>query len=236
MSRININYLFFIQFITIYAATSIISNALYSISMGCLALCMVFLCWKKGIKSIVWPDKLFCWMYLPFFVLIILASIMVGYRDSFFKSLDFVSWSLIPFILYYITMQRHFSGTSVILGIIAGSWTLGGYALYQWAILPETVRIQSYLGHPNFLAEMIEMNIPFLFVYAVASRQNKKIKIVAGVTAIMTCFVLALTASRGALLGLGIGSIIYCIVRFGSLSHIDKKKIIGMVLAIFLGV
>lgn len=234
MSRININYLFFIQFITIYAATSIISNALYSISMGCLALCMVFLCWKKGIKSIVWPDKLFCWMYLPFFVLIILASIMVGYRDSFFKSLDFVSWSLIPFILYYITMQRHFSGTSVILGIIAGSWTLGGYALYQWAILPETVRIQSYLGHPNFLAEMIEMNIPFLFVYAVASRQNKKIKIVAGVTAIMTCFVLALTASRGALLGLGIGSIIYCIVRFGSLSHIDKKKIIGMVLAIFL--
>ena len=234
INRSNIKILFFIQFLTVYAATSIISNALYSISMGCLALCMIIICWKKKIKSIKWPDKLFCWMYLPFFALIILASIFAGYRDSFFKALDFASWSLIPFFLYYVTMQKQFSAASVIWGIIAGSWTLGGYALYQWMFLSETVRIQSYLSHPNFLAEMIEMNIPFLLVYAVASRENKKLKIASGITAIMTCFVLALTASRGALLGLGIGSIIYCGVRFGSLSHVDKKKIIGMFLAIIL--
>ena len=234
ISKYNIKFLFFIQFLTIYAATSIISNALYSISMGCLALCMIMMCWKKGIKSVIWPDKLFCWMYLPFFALIILASVLAGHYDSFLKALDFTSWSIIPFFLYYVTMQRQFSGTSIILGIIAGSWTLGGYALYQWMVLSETVRIQSYLGHPNFLAEMIEMNIPFLLVYAVAGQKNKKIKIAAGVTAIMTCFVLALTASRGALLGLGIGGIIYCIIRFGSLSRMDKKKIMGMALAICL--
>lgn len=153
--------IFFIQLVAVYASTSILSNALYSLSIGCLAASLIYLLWKDGLKTIRWPDKQFSWMYFPFFALIIMASILVGHHDSLSQALDFTRWSLIPFALFYFVMQRRFSYSSVIIGIMAGSWTLDGSALYQWLFSAGTMRVQGYLNHPNFLAEMIEMNIPF---------------------------------------------------------------------------
>lgn len=234
--------IFFIQLVAVYASTSILSNALYSLSIGCLAASLIYLLWKDGLKTIRWPDKQFSWMYFPFFALIIMASILVGHHDSLSQALDFARWSLIPFALFYFVMQRRFSYSSVIIGIMAGSWTLDGSALYQWLFSAGTMRVQGYLNHPNFLAEMIEMNIPFLLVYALADQQNKRWRATAGITAFTSCIVLALTASRGGLLGLCLGGIIWCIVifrRFPQQKHqvlFQSLVALSLILAVIAGI
>lgn len=214
-----------VQILAVYAITSIVSNALYSVSTALLALVMIAIYWKTRSEAIIWPDKMFLCMYIPFFLLILLASVLVGYTDSVTKALDFTYWSVIPFALYYFTLQKKFFDKAIISGIVLGVWTLGVYALYQYMVLPDNTRIQSYLSHPNYLAQMLELSIPFLIICA-ASHTNLRFRIMTVLSAVMACVVLALTASRGGLLGLVVGGIIYIFIRCFYVSKLSRKKIL----------
>lgn len=222
-----------IQFLAIYSITSIVSNAVYSIATTLFILATLVWYWKERHDRIIWPDRLFWAMYLPFFILIILASILIGYKDSVMKALDFTSWSVIPFALFYFGLQKRFFDKAIIIGIIAGVWTLGSVALYQYAVLPDNTRIQSYLSHPNYLAEMIELSIPFLILYTISGRNNIRLRIVTGITSVMTCVVLALTACRGGMIGLIIGGVIYLITRITGAKTVNKKKVVGILVSLF---
>lgn len=223
-----------VQILAVYAITSIVSNALYSVSTALLALVMIAIYWKTRSEAIIWPDKMFLCMYIPFFLLILLASVLVGYTDSVTKALDFTYWSVIPFALYYFTLQKKIFDKAIISGIVLGVWTLGAYALYQYMVLPDNTRIQSYLSHPNYLAEMLELSIPFLIFYAVVNHINLRFRIMTGLSAVMACFVLALTASRGGLLGLVVGGIIYIFIRCFYVSKLSRKKILILCASIFI--
>lgn len=222
-----------VQFLAIYAISSIVSNALYSITTALLFLAIVVMYWKKH-SPIILPDKLFCCMYLPFFILIIISSVLIGYKDSLMKALDFTSWSILPFVLYYFGMQRRFFAKTLISGITAGVLTLSIYALYQYAVLPDNTRIQSYLSHPNYLAEMLELSIPFLIIYIITAHENIKFRVFVGISILISCFVLALTACRGAIIGLVCGAIIFLFVRLVYAGGINRKKIIGIMSAMLL--
>ena len=217
-----------IQFLAIYSITSIVSNAVYSIATTLFILATLVWYWKEKHDRIIWPDRLFWAMYLPFFILIILASILIGYKDSVMKALDFTSWSVIPFALFYFGLQKRFFDKAIIIGIIAGVWTLGSVALYQYAVLPDNTRIQSYLSHPNYLAEMLELSIPFLIIYALVAKSQIKLRLVSLLSALMACFILALTACRGGIIGLIVGAIIYLFVRLVYAGQLDKKKILAI--------
>jgi O-antigen ligase len=223
-----------IQFLAVYSITSIVSNAVYSIATTLFILVTLVWYWKEKHDRIIWPDKLFCTMYLPFFILIILSSILIGYKDSVMKALDFTGWSVIPFSLFYFGMQKRFFDKAIIIGIIAGVWTLGIVALYQYIVLPDNTRIQSYLSHPNYLAEMLELSIPFLILFALAAKNQVNLRIASSLSALMACFVLALTACRGGILGLIVGAIIYLFVRLVYTGYMDKKKVLMIIGAIIL--
>lgn len=223
-----------VQFLAVYAITSIISNAVYSLATAFFFVTILALYWKQRPNRVIFPDRLFNWMYIPFFLLIILSSILLGYRDSIMKALDFTYWSVVPFSLFYFGLQKKFLDRTIILGIIAGVLTLCSYALYQYLIMPDNTRIQSYLSHPNYLAEMLELSIPFLTIYAIMSRDNKIFKFIVGITALVCCVVLALTACRGGMLGLIVGGFIYIAVRMSGIQKINKRKAIRYAIAALL--
>lgn len=229
------NKLFMVmQFLAVYSITSIISNAVYSLSTAFFFITILALYWKQQSRQVIFPDRLFNWMYIPFFLLIILSSILLGYRDSILKALDFTYWSILPFSIFYFGLQKKFLERNIILGIMAGVLTLCSYALYQYFILPDNTRIQSYLSNPNYLAEMLELSIPFLIIYAIMSRDNKIFKSIVGITALVCCIVLALTACRGGMLGLIVGGLIYAVVRMGSVKKFNKEKAIRYAIAALL--
>lgn len=219
------------QFFAVYSITSIISNAVYSLSTAFFFITIFALYWKQQSNQVIFPERLFNWMYIPFFLLIILSSILLGYRDSILKALDFTYWSIVPFSIFYFGLQKKFLERNIVLGIMAGVLTLCSYALYQYFILPDNTRIQSYLSHPNYLAEMLELSIPFLTIYAIMSRDNTIFRIIVGITALVCCVVLALTACRGGMLGLIVGGLIYAVVRIGSVKKINTRKAIKYIIA-----
>ena len=66
------------QFFAVYSITSIISNAVYSLSTAFFFITIFALYWKQQSNQVIFPERLFNWMYIPFFLLIILSSILLG--------------------------------------------------------------------------------------------------------------------------------------------------------------
>lgn len=97
-----------VQFLAVYAITSIISNAVYSLSTAFFLVTILTLYWKQRPNRVIFPDRLFNWMYIPFFLLIILSSILLGYRDSIMKALDFTYWSVVPFLYSILDCKKNF--------------------------------------------------------------------------------------------------------------------------------
>lgn len=234
LDKIQIRIFSAIFFLSIYAITSIISNALYSITLTTLGAIVLYV-YKAASKDtirFIYPEKSFLLVYLPFFILIIASSIGIGYKDSISKAIDITSWSLVPFLLYYFSMQRVFFHEPMVLGIISGSWTLGIYGLYQY-IYSDSGRIQSYLSQPNYLAEMIEMSIPFLFLYVLQKSADEKIKIVSIITGSMLVILLFMTKSRGGILGLIAGGSCLFFIRC-ILLRIETKQVFKYFVALLI--
>lgn len=224
-SKSQIRFFEVVILLAMYAITTVISNALYSITLTALGIMIVYI-YKHDSKDtlkFVYPEKSFLLVYFSFFALIIISSLGIGYKDSLLKAIDITSWSLIPFLLYYFSMQKVFLHKSMMTGIILGSWTLSLYGVYQY-IYSNGGRIQSYLSHPNYLAEMIEMSIPFLLLYALQKTNSKRIRILSVITGIMLIFLLIMTKSRGGILGFIVGGGCFLLIRC-ILFKINVKRI-----------
>jgi hypothetical protein len=220
-------------FFAIYSISSIVSNALYSVTTLVLILCTIYMYRKSGVQKIVLPDKKFNIMYWPFFGLIILASALLGDISSVEKALDYLYWSAVPFVLYFFALQKKCYEKVVVSALSCGVLTLCSYALYQCFLLPDGMRIQSYLSHPNYLAEMLILSLPFLIIYAFKNKKvDVRIRILSGVTAGIGCIVLALTASRGGILGFLIGALLFSGIRFFYVRRVKISHYIRMVLII----
>lgn len=242
MKEKNKSQFFFItaEFLAVFSVVSIVSNALYSIST-ILFIIAVLVCMLHNKREVIFPDRSFSLIYCFFFFCIILSSLLIGYKDSLLKSLDFTYWSIIPFILFYFGLQKNFHKNIVVGAIVCGVYVLCSYALYQFWVLPSGSRIESYLSHPNYLCEMLELSLPFL-IFATVSNWLKKEKVktvILGCTSLICCFVISLTASRGGILGICIGGVILLLVHAFYIKKINIHKSIisiGAVLIVILGI
>lgn len=219
-------------FLSIYASSSIISNALYSNSMAALLVLALYTWCKSSFKAIQLPDRFFSLVYFSFFVLLLVDALLLGQRDSLLLSLKYIYWSVIPFFVFYFSLQRYFQERTLIAGISLGLFTLCSYGFYQFMIFPLGTRIKSYVYHPNALAQIIMLSIPFLILYLIKrfhTEKNRGFQIFIGFVAILSCFILVLTGSRGSIGGFCLGGLLCLLIQLALKKKVTLKMLRSVV-------
>lgn len=227
-------YFILLEFLSVYAASSIISNALYSISVVGLLLMTIYEYYKMNPRLVILPDKAFNIVYLPFFFLISISSLFLGDYASVLDSFKYIYWSICPFALFYFALQYQFHERAIITAISLGLLTFSLYGFYQFFTSPQGTRIQSYTYHPNVLSEMLVLSIPFLVIYIFFKKENLRLRIFLGIITLLSCCILAFTGSRGGMLGLCAGGVIFFIIRLVYNRKFNARKVLARLLALVL--
>ena len=222
-----------VSFLSIYASSSIISNALYSNSMAVLFILTVYTGYKSSLKTIQLPDRFFSLVYFSFFVLLIVDALLLGQRDSLLLALKYVYWSVVPFLVFYFSLQRYFQERTLIAGISLGLFTLCSYGFYQFMIFPLGTRIKSYIYHPNAFAQFLILSIPFLIVYLIHRKKRSAFSLAIGAVVLLSCFLLVLSGSRGAIVGFCLGGLLCLLVQL-TLKKKLTVKMFRVILAVLL--
>lgn len=154
---------------------------------------------------------------------IIIGSIILFYASLFLSSLFNgadgsmgFSFSLMKFtvpmwmLLYIIGKYKAMEGSMV--GIAAGGLISSGYCIYQYFFIYPTEkefggRVFGLFQNPNLEGAVLEVLIPML-IYCIVTLHNKYLKGISFLSLIISYGALYLTGSRGAMLGLLIGTLL----------------------------
>lgn len=224
------------EFLLIYSVSSTVSNFLVN-TMGRIGLYIVILMacydyYKKQLKNIILPDKLFNLCYWPFFLLIILSSFLIGYDDSLHFAYNYSRYAIVTFLVFYFLFQKQFYEHVIIAGISGGTGTLCWFALQQFFSSPLGTRISGSFDQPNFTCILLNLSVPFLIIYFVNKNRNIVWRIVSLFFSLLTVFVIASTGSRGGILGLIIGGFILLFIQTVYVKKISLRKLLLNYLAV----
>lgn len=225
-----------LEFLVVYATSTTISNVLYSVSVGLLILFIVYEYCSGAMREIILPDKMFNISYWTFFLLVILASVLINYHDSLQFALRLTQWSVLTFVVIYIMFQWQFRTHVIISGIVAGVWTLCVFALQQFFTTPLGTRITGSFAQPNHFAMILILSIPFLVLYAAWQEREKQFRFFIEITTLIACAVLAFTGSRGGILGFCLGSFIYLLIQIVYVRKLSLHKALVACVAVALAV
>lgn len=137
-------------------------NAVYSITYG-LALAMMVVWIYARRKEICVPDKIFNFVYWPFFICLFLSSAILGDYPSIISSWNFFYWAT-PFILLYFLCQHRLPEKYIIIAMAVALWIISGSAVMQYVMAGEKIRVTGIFGGANDLADMLCMNMAFLSI------------------------------------------------------------------------
>ena len=112
---------------------------------------------------------------------------------------------LLPFYMVFSISCFYDVRKGLLWGMAAGAGAACFWGVYQFPAALDHIRIDSFYLHPNQFGFMIEMMIPTL-VYAFFCFRKKRARVIMG--AVLLCLLVCrvLTESRGAVMGLSLGS------------------------------
>lgn len=221
-----------LEFLAIYAASSTVSTALDNIAIGLLIAFTIYEYCKNRSETTIFPDLMFNICYWPFLILLILAALLIGYQDSMTETLKLVKFSIIAFGAFYFALQRQFHEHAIISGISLGLLTICAFSLQQFLTYPLGTRITANFAQPNNGCMMMILSVPFVVMYAAWQSQNLVFRILVGVTSVAGCIAVALTASRGGMLGLCLGALIFLLVQTFYVRKLSWHKLLSGYLAV----
>lgn len=183
-------------------------NAVYSISCAILWAILLWRILKTKQIIVQLPEKEFNLVYWPFFICIIISSLLIGDIPSIKQAFDYLYWSL-PFILLMLFYQSYSKANLVFLALSVALIIIGGAGIWQYTMSPSEMRISGLFGHPNHFATMISLNLSFLLGCLLYRNVIFiRVKYVMYLACIIGFVSLTLSGSRGAMLGLLLGGAI----------------------------
>ncbi|PWM76631.1 MAG: hypothetical protein DBY32_10930 [Phascolarctobacterium sp.] len=228
-----LKYLDYYIKVTLFLFLFFFSNSLVKFAlsitaiMAIIGIIFLFLRYKKALiietyKNITCSFKL---SYSIFFVMIIISSLLINDIDSIKKAFKFLYYSL-PFWIVLFLNYKNFIDNEKIMqkALMTAMFFLAICSLYFYFNLMDRQRLFVFNYGPNGIATILEINLPFIFVFTWnAFLKNKGIifKSVGIITNLLMLFALAATGSRGALIGFVIGFVVLMLLN----SKIVKTKI-----------
>lgn len=219
-----------LQLLLVYAVSSAVSNTLIErlgrIGVFVLIILALYDWHTKKIKNIIFPDKGFNIFYWSFFILILVSSFFIGYQDSLHAAYSYSRYSILTFLVFYFLFQRNLCESSIILGITGGVGTICAFILQQFFYMPLGTRISgSLFDNPNFPCMLLVTSLPFLVLYLIESKSKKIWRISLIIILFITCFVIAITGSRGGIIGICISGVIYLLIHTLYIRKFTFKKL-----------
>lgn len=216
--NITTGFVILLEVLLVYAVSSAISNQMIErlgrVGMWAVLLYAIYDYRYGKLKNIVFPSKWFNLSYWPFFLLIILSSALIGYSDSLSTAYSYSRYAILTFLVFYFLFQRQFHEKTIIVGIIAGTGFVCINALCQFSSLPLGTRISSsFFDSPNFLCMFLIPSVPFLAAYTLKKKEHLHWKLITLVMTILISFVIAITGSRGGIMGICLGGVIFLLVQ-----------------------
>lgn len=177
-----------------------------------LFLCVdIFYCYKYHRK--IFPDlynsKIIIGSIILFYGSLFLASLFNGAKGSMGFSFSLAKFTVPMWMLLYINGKyKVVKGSAV--GITIGGLISSGYCIYQYFFIYPAEkefggRVFGLFQNPNLEGAVLEVLIPML-IYCVAVVHNKYIRGISLLSILTSYGTLYLTGSRGAMLGLLIGT------------------------------
>lgn len=197
-------------------------NAVYSISCGILWGTLLWSIFKTKRLTVQLPEKYFNLVYWPFFICIIISSLVIGDIPSIKQAFDYLYWSL-PFILLLLFYQSDPKENLIFLSLSIALIIIGGTGIWQYIMSFSEIRISGLFGHPNHFATMVSLNLSFL-VGCLLYRNiiPIRVKSVMYLACIIGAISLIFSGSRGAMLGFLVGGAITVGIYYGK--HIATLK------------
>lgn len=227
------NCFILLEFLAIYAVSSTVSTALDNIAIVLLILATIYEYYKNRDEKILFPERMFNVCYWPFFVLIILAAFLIGYQDSMKDTLKLVRFSVIAFFTFYFALQRQFHEHAIISGVAIGLLTICAFALQQFYQFPLGTRLAGNFAQPNNGCMILILSVPFVAMYATWKKNISFLRLLVGLATIISCAVVAMTGSRGGIMGLCLGGIILLLVQTLYVRKLAKNKLLTIWAGIF---
>jgi O-antigen ligase len=179
---------------------------------------------------------------LVFLAVYFLASFLgADFYLSFWGNLErgIGFWGLLHFAVFFLMLTSVFQNqkdwqnllrVSIGASALVASLAIGQHFFGLGDLLPQVGRVYSTIGNASFLATYLVFNIFFAGYLAFLSfhevrRNSKLLSVVYCLLLIVNSFALFLTGTRGALLGLLSGFIVFLLLLFfGSFLNKDNKK------------
>lgn len=197
-----------ILFIYMVALSGSRWNAVYSISCGMLWGILLWGILKTKQIKVQLPGKEFNLVYWPFFICIIISSLLIGDIPSIKQAFDYLYWSL-PFILLLLLYQYYPKESLIFLSISVSLIIIGGFGLEQFIMTSSEIRISGLFNHPNQFATMVSLNLSFLLGYSWFKKTHSVyVKSIMYIACIIGAAALIFSGSRGAMLGFILGGIV----------------------------
>lgn len=234
--RLTTGIVILLEFLLVYAVSSAMFNQMIE-KLGRAGIWVILLYaiydYRRGtIKNTILPDKWFNLSYWPFFLLIIVSSALIGYADSLSTAYSYSRYAVLTFLVCYFLFQREFHGKSIIFGIIGGTLTICADALHQFLILPLGTRISAecFSNHPNLTCMLLIVSIPFLVLCIIHRKKYWHLLLLP--IALINCFVIAVTGSRGGIMGLFCGGIVFLLIHTIYVRKLAFRKLLTNYIAV----
>lgn len=158
-----------------------------------------------------------------FYGSIIVASLALKDYASLNVALNYLSWVLPGAVALYMG-RKLYSERAIEFGLLTSTVFLGFHSLFEYYQMGEVGRIDGFYGSPNTLGTMFALVLPFLCAFFIKYCKQRQyvLILIALITIGISLISLYLTASRGAILGLGLGCIMTTVIL--SLRWAIKKR------------
>lgn len=196
-----------VAFIIVFALNCIYYKPAFTFAMICFGILCIFE-YKKKQLQLPMIDPIILKSFGVFWAGVILASILTYDIECIKKAFDYVYWTL-PFWMIVILGYNKNIIKGLVIGLIVSTIVICIYGLHQYIFLPMT-RLQSFYSSSNYMGTILAMLIPFLIMFMFVS-YNKLYKLFLLFAASLSIVCLYFTQSRGAIIGIIIGSFIYII-------------------------
>ena len=213
-------------------------SAFVSVAMGMAGVYVIIDCIKKKSIRGFSSDKA-CWLGIAFFLMtVVLASLLLGDRESIRTAFNYVYRSLPFFLIVYFKKQADIT-YAVLGGVCVCVLVDGLYTVYQYALILQGAshigkagRIELYYGHPNQYAMFLITMLPVL-LFALQDRQLQRRSFVYAdyFLLVLGLWSLLKTGSRGAFFGLMAGCLLVLAV-YTYRNKTLKKFLAGLILCL----
>lgn len=190
----------------------------------------IFYCYKNQNKFLpeLHHSKIMVGSILLFYGALILSSLVNRVEGSLAFSIMLAKFTVPMWMILYIN-GKYSAVKGAVTGIIVGSFVSSGFCLYQYFFLLPGKRVYGLFQNPNLEGAVLEVVIP-LTAYCLIAARDKYVRGISLAAIIVSYMALYLTFSRGAMLGLligtGLSASLLLLIRHGILHIAFIKKVV----------